>query len=198
VVAGIALGAFVLSHHPGPGGGGSAQAGHHPSTSSHQAQVIKPVGAQGFDALSSEAQDHSNENTNQAQFAIDANPRSAWHTQYYFGNPKFGGLKAGTGLILDLGKPVQLSSVAVTFGSIPGADVRIELGNSNVRAPSTLGSFTTVAHADNVGGAHTFTVSSQAKGRYLLIWLTKLPPKSPSSTSRFMASVFNVVVRGSS
>jgi hypothetical protein len=198
VVAGIALGAFVLSHHTGAGAGGAASASHPPTTASHPLQVLKPVGAQGFDALSTPAQDSSNENTDQAPLAIDANPRTAWHTQYYFGSSRFGGLKSGTGLILDMGKPVRLSSVAVTFGSIPGADVRIELGNSNARAPSTLSSFTTVAHAGDVGGPHTFTVNSTATGKYLLIWFTKLPPKSPGSTSRFEASVFNVTVRGSS
>jgi hypothetical protein len=198
VVAGIALGAFVLSQNSGGSGAGSAQASHQPSTASQSDGVLKPVGAQGFDALSTPAQDSSNENSDQAPRVIDASPRSAWHTQYYVGNPRFGGLKAGTGLMLDMGKQVRLTSVTVTFGPVPGADVHVELGNSNARSPSTLREFTTVAQAEGVGGQHTFNVSSSATGRYVLIWLTKLPPKQAGSTNQFEAEVFNVTVRGAS
>jgi hypothetical protein len=109
----------------------------------------------------------------------------------------FGGTKTGTGLILDMGRQVRLSSVRVTFGSIPGADVQIKLGNNSTRAPSTLSSFKTVASATNVADSHTFTVSSRATGRYVLIWFTKLPPQSPGSSNRFEAKIYNVVVRGS-
>lgn len=194
VVAGIALGAYVLSHNSGGTSGGSAQASHHPSTASQPQAPLNPVGAQGFDALSTPAQDSSNENTNQARFAIDGNPRTAWHTQWY-ASPRFGNLKAGTGLILDMGKAVRLSSVTLTLGSVPGASVHIELGNQHARAPATLHSFTTVAQAGNVSGTHTFTVSSKASGRYVLIWFTKLPP---NSSGQFEAEVFNVTLRGAS
>jgi hypothetical protein len=108
----------------------------------------------------------------------------------------FGGLKKGTGLILDMGKPVRLSSVQITFGSIPGADVQIEVGSNNNRDPSALSSFTPVAKATGVGGTHTFTTHSRAKGRYVLVWFTKLPPRAGSS-DRFEAQIFNIVVRGS-
>jgi hypothetical protein len=198
VVAGIALGVFVLSNHSGSPSGAGAQTSHGPSTASQPKGLLKPVGAQGFDALSTPAQDGSNENTDQARFAIDDNPGTAWHTQYYFGNPRFGGLKAGTGLMLDMGKQVRLTSVVVTFGPVPGADVRIEVGNSNARAASTLQTFTTVARATGAGGTHTFTVHSPATGRYVLIWFTKLPPQTAGSANRFEASVSNVTVRGAS
>jgi hypothetical protein len=75
--------------------------------------------------------------------------------------------------------------------------VQIKLGNNNTRAPSTLNSFTTVARGTNLAGTHTFTVSSHATGRYVLIWFTKLPPQSAGSSSRFEAKIYNVVVRGS-
>src|SRR5262249_164274 len=149
----------------------------------------------GFDALSTPADDPKNENDDLARFAIDSNPSTSWNTQFYLNNPVFGGLKTGTGLILDMGRPVRLSSVQVTFGPIPGADVQIKLGNNNTRAPGALSSFTTVASATGVGGTHTFTVHSQATGRYVLIWFTKLPPQSAGSSDRFGAKIFNVTVR---
>ena len=98
-----------------------------------------------------------------AGFAIDADPATAWRSQHYLGNPVFGGLKAGSGLILDLGRRVRLRSVRVIFGAEPGADVAIELGDSDTPAASTLGTFTAVAAADGVGGTRTFRTSSPAR-----------------------------------
>ena len=112
----------------------------------------------------------------------------------------FGGLKAGSGLILDMGGRVRLRSVTVTFGAEPGADVAVEIGGrhttggSGTLAAPALGTFTTVATAGGVGGTHTFRTSSPARGRYLLIWFTRLPPAGPD---RFQAEVYGITVRGS-
>ena len=96
-------------------------------------------------------------------------------------NPVFGGLKKGTGLILDMGKPVKLSNVEVVFGPTAGADVQIEVGNNNTFSRGALSNFTTVARAGNIpGGGYTFHASGTATGRYVLIWFTKLPPEPQS------------------
>jgi hypothetical protein len=157
------------------------------------AAVLKPVSAAGFDALEGRHNDPSDENTATAKYAIDGNPATAWSTQYYVGSPFFGGLKKGTGLILDMGKQVRLSSITVTFGPSRGADVSIEVGNDDTLAAATLSQFTTVATADDVGGTHTFHAVRAARGRYVLIWFTKLPPLG---SHRFAAEIFNIVVRG--
>jgi putative peptide zinc metalloprotease protein len=157
------------------------------------AAVLRPVSAHGFDALTSPANDPGDENDDLARYAIDGNPATAWQTQYYYGNPVFSGLKTGTGLILDMGRPVRLRSVTVTFGSVPGADVSIEVGNDNTRAAATLATFTTVAGARDIGGTYTFTCTGPARGRYVLIWFTKLPP---AGSGRFQAQIFNIVIRG--
>ena len=200
VLGALAIGVWLtLGGHTGSTGNGGTPPPSHPASPSGGAvSALTPVSAHGFDALNGPAQDPGNENDAQAHFAIDTSRSTFWNTQFYLGNPVFGGYKTGSGLILDMGKAVRLSSVDVTFGSIPGADVSIMLGNSNVRAKSTLSSFTTVASATDVGGSHTFTVTSKATGRYVLIWFTKLPPKSAGSTSKFEAQIYNIIVRGSS
>src|SRR5215510_16179072 len=138
------------SHRGSQNNGGPPPTHSASSSASSSASVLRPAAANGFDALSSASDDPGNENDQLAGLAIDGNPSTAWNTQFYIGNPVFGGTKTGTGLILDMGRQVRLSSVQVTFGSIPGADVQIKLGNNNTRAPSTLSSFTTVASATNV------------------------------------------------
>ena len=125
--------------------------------------------------------------------AIDGNPATYWQSQYYLGSPVFGGLKQGTGLILDMGRPVAIGSVTVTFGPARGADVSIEVGNHDALTPATLSTFRTVARAGDIGGTYTFTARHPARGRYLLVWFTKLPP---AGSGRFAAKIFNIVVRG--
>jgi serine/threonine protein kinase len=195
VVVLVGIGLWFLGHRNSQPQGGQPS---HSASSSAASSVtaLAPVSAHGFDALSSAADDPENENDQLAKFAIDSNPSTSWNTQFYVDNPVFGGLKSGTGLILDMGRPVRLSSVQITFGSIPGANVQIKVGDNNSRDASALSSFKTVASATGVGGTHTFTVHSQAKGRYVLVWFTKLPPKAGSS-SQFEAQIFNIAVRGS-
>ncbi len=165
----------------------------------HRAVLLRPVSAHGFDPLDTQG-DPNDENDALAGYAIDGNPTTAWRSQYYLGNPVFGGLKPGSGLILDMGRRVRLRSVTVTFGAEPGADVAVEIGGSGTTGGSgtlaapALGTFTTVATADGVGGTHTFRTSSPARGRYLLIWFTRLPPAGPD---RFQAEVYGITVRGS-
>jgi hypothetical protein len=197
VVALIGVGLWVLGHRSTTAHGTGGPTHSSSSSPSSAATVLTPVSAHGFDAYSSPAQDSTDENDNEAKFAVDSSPSTFWHTQFYDGSPLFGGTKPGTGLILDMGRRVQLSSVKVVFGSVPGANVQIKLGDNNTRAPSTLSTFTTVASGTNLAGAHTFTVTSHAKGRYVLIWFTSLPPKA-GVPNQFEAQVYNIVVRGSS
>jgi hypothetical protein len=197
VVVLIGIGLWILGHRGTTAHGTGAPTHSSSSSPASAATVLTPVSAHGFDPLSSPANDPGDENDDLAKFAIDSSPTTFWHTQFYLGNPVFGGIKTGTGLILDMGKQVQLSSVKVVFGSIPGANVQIKLGNNNTRAAGTLSTFTTVASGTNLAGSHTFTATSHAKGRYVLVWFTKLPPQAGSSNS-FEAQIYNIVVRGSS
>lgn len=163
-----------------------------PSGPGRRAVVLTPVSAHGFDPLGAPG-DPFDENDALAVYAIDKNPATSWQSQYYLGNPVFGGLKAGSGLILDMGRPVRLRSVTVTFGSVPGADVAIKVGNDDTLAASALPTFTTVAAADGVGGRHTFRTARSVRGRYVLIWFIRLPPAGPG---RFQAQIFSIIVRG--
>ena len=150
--------------------------------------ILTPVSAQGLD-----------ETSVNANMAIDGSSHTAWQTQFYKDNPVFGGLKTGSGLILDMGHAVHLSSVKVLFGPTAGANVSIGVGNDGSASQQSDASFTTVASAANLpGGSHTFRSDSTATGRYVLIWFTRLPPEAGGPASHYEAEIFNVIVRGSS
>jgi hypothetical protein len=102
-----------------------------------------------------------------------------------------------------MGKAVRLSQVEVQFGSTGSTTAQIYLGNSAAMSKTALSDFTSVSPSASVSGDHTFPVGSQATGRYVLIWLTSLPPltKAPPGTSPghtyYEGQIYNVVVRGS-
>jgi hypothetical protein len=173
---------------------------HHGSTGNHahasaSAIAIKPVSAQGFDALNP-SNDPGDENTDMAANVLNGSSQG-WATQQYDRSPYFGNLKAGTGLLLDLGQPYKVSSITVTFGPVAGANVQIKVGNSDARSPSNLASMTTVASQNNVSGSVTFTALHPVKGQYLVIWFTKLPPMAQEG-NKYMAQIFGVAIRGTS
>jgi serine/threonine protein kinase len=203
VVIGVVLVAagvvgWSLSHR-GSHSGAPQSSGHTSSSSSSSAStisasnVLRPVGANSFDPLGSS----KDENGNEAQYAIDNDPTTFWHTDFYDNYPTFGNLKRGTGLILDMGGAVRLSQVVVQFGTICCAHVAIEIGNSNSPVTAaTLSTFTQVQSSDNAAGTTTFDVTSHATGRYVLIWITYLP-RLAGSPNRYEAMIYNVVVHGS-
>jgi serine/threonine protein kinase len=195
VMAGIVAATTPLWHRH-PSGAASAARSHAAHKQTAAVTVLTPVAASGYDPLTSPANDPYNENSQLAKYAIDGNPGSAWDSQEY-DSASFGNLKTGSGLILDLGRQARLSSITVVFGSSPGANVQIKVGSSEARSAAALNSLTTVAQATNVSGSYTFTTTSAATGRYVLIWFTSLPP-DPGASGKYMAQVSDVIVHGSS
>jgi serine/threonine protein kinase len=192
VAAGVV--GWVLNHRSGPASATPPSQG--PSSSSAPSAaasvVLTPVSANSFDALGNDGGD---EDGSGAKYAIDNSPGTFWHTDYYFTYPNLGNLKKGTGLILDMGRQVRLSQVVVQFGAACCTDVQIEIGNDSSPVPSALSSFTEVASSTTAHGSTRFDVSSTATGRYVLIWMTRLPPLAGSS-NKYEAQIYNVVVRG--
>ncbi len=194
VLAAAGVTGWVLAHsgqHPSvtpPTHGPSSSA----APSAAAAVVLKPVSANSFDAYGN---DGGNENGTEAQYAIAGIHGRYWHTSYYLNYPAFGNLKPGTGLILDMGRQVRLSQVVVQFGSTCCAHVQIEIGNNNTPSPATLSTFTPVQSTNSAAGTTTFNVTSTTHGRYVLIWITYLPPLA-GAAGEFEAQIYNVVVHG--
>ena len=120
------------------------------------------------------------ENNQLAYLAIDGNPATAWHTEWY-SSASFGGLKPGTGLLLDMGRTVTISTVRLLLGDLPGADFQVSVG----AVASSLTVLPSVARASDAGGQVSLHLTSPARGRYVLIWFTQLPPAMrPPAPSR--------------
>jgi putative peptidoglycan lipid II flippase len=166
--------------------------------------VLTPANVNTFNILGND-----NEDASTAPQATDGSLSTAWATSYYLDDPKLGGEKAGTGLLIDMGKAVRLSQVEVLFSSDSGGitqgstTAEIYLGNSAAMSRGALSNFTLVSPSASAAGKHDYPVSSKATGRYVLIWLTSLPKllKTPAGAKPghkyYQALIYNVVVRGS-
>jgi hypothetical protein len=122
-----------------------------------------------------------------ASLALAGNPAKPWRTDWY-ATARFGNLKTGTGLLLDMGRPVRIITAQIALGSIPGADIELRVGN----VPA-LADLRTVASAAGAGGILQLRATRRVRGRYLLIWFTLLPPDSAGT---FQASVSSIRLEG--
>jgi hypothetical protein len=200
-VAGASAAAVHYLNRPAPAAAGGKSPSATPSNT-HGTTVVTAASARGFDPLARPGADPGDENSSQAPNVLPGGDPAGWSTQQYDGHnsgpwPTFGNLKAGTGLILDLGRPVRVASVTVKFGSEPGAAVQIKAGSSNALTAANLGAMTTLASARDVSGTHIFTVRRPVADRYLVIWFTQLPPLA-GSPGQYAAQIYSVVVRASS
>jgi hypothetical protein len=129
------------------------------------------------------------DNQQLARLAIDGRPGTAWTTDWY-ASARFGNLYPGTGLLLDMGRPVTITGAEISLGGAPGAGLQLRIGS----APA-LASLPPAARAGNASGVVRLRLSTPVRGRYVLIWFTKLPL---ASDGNFEASVYNVRLQGRS
>ncbi|HWM97088.1 MAG TPA: discoidin domain-containing protein, partial [Streptosporangiaceae bacterium] len=191
VLAAVAVAAWSISrslgHSPAPAPSRSQSS----SQSAAAAAIpLKPVSASVYNPLGSSDDDDPAE----ASKAIDGSASTAWHTSYYFSHV-FGNLKKGTGLILDMGRPVRLSQLTVQFGTTCCTHVMIEVGNSSTGSAAALSTFTPVQSSSAAQGSTTFDMTKQVTGRYVLIWITDLPPLA-GNPGRYETLIYDVTARG--
>jgi cytoskeletal protein RodZ len=127
------------------------------------------------------------DNPQSAAFAITRRSSLPWQSQWY-ATADFGLLKHGTGLLLDMGRRVTISSVRIYLGPYRGANLQLRVGNT-----ATIDGLKTAARASDVGGTVGLRLREPVRARYLLIWFTLLPP---NGAGQFQASVYRVVVYG--
>jgi hypothetical protein len=193
VAVGVAVWSISRSLHHSPAATpsqSSSSSSSSPSAAS-AAVPLKPVSASVYNPAPNTSGDDDPGDTSAA---IDGDTSTAWHTSFYLSH-LFGGLKPGAGLLLDMGRPVRLSQVAIQFGTTCCTHVQIELGNTSTVSQAALGTFTPVQTSTSAAGITTFNVTSKASGRYVLIWITDLPPLAGQS-GHYETLIYNVTVRG--
>jgi hypothetical protein len=118
--------------------------------------------------------------------ALVGDPATPWYSDWY-ASPGLGDAP-GTGLLLDMGRTVTVTSVRVSLDGSPGARLQLRAGSQ-----PTLGFLPQVASISDAGNTVELRPSTPVHVRYVLIWFTQLPP-DPAGT--YQASVYQVIVRG--
>jgi hypothetical protein len=183
-VAVVAVGGWQLSHLGGGGDSRGTKGGPTTSpTAGRQVAVLQVDHAFGFDPKPGDG----DEKSDRAPLAIDSKPDTAWTTDGY-NTADFGRLKSGVGLLLDMGKGVRISDVKVSLPEPTGAVLQLRVGDE-----PRLNALDSVAKDTDANGTIDFHLSTQARGRYVLLWFTKLAPDG----GRFRGKISDVVVHGS-
>ena len=150
-------------------------------------KTLNPVSAAAFSAGGGQG-----DNPQLARLAIDAHSATGWHTDWYT-SARFGNLYPGTGLLLDMGRAVTITSVRISLGRVSGADFQLRVG-----ARPALADLPPAAHANNAGGVVRLRLTWPAHGRYVLVWFTRLPQIRPVPSRRaFITSGWMVTRNGS-
>jgi cytoskeletal protein RodZ len=129
------------------------------------------------------------DNPQRAALVLNPSDSVGWQTDWY-GTATFAGLQSGTGLLLDMGRPVTVTSARIQLGAAAGGALQLRAGNR----PS-LRRLHLVAQAANPGGTISVPVSSPVTARYLLIWFSSLPP---DSSGTYQATIYKVSLLGTS
>ena len=145
-------------------------------------RTLTPAGATAFGPSGGPG-----DNSDLARRAIDGNPATAWHTDWY-DTARFGNLYPGTGLLVDMGQPVTITAARVTLGRARGASFQLRVGATP--APASL---RPAARAARASGVVRLQFPRPARGRYVLLWFTRLPP-DPAGT--FQVSVYSLHLEG--
>ena len=116
--------------------------------------------------------DPPEESADQAALAVDGDPATAWPTSTYSQQLGPGGLKTGVGLLLDLGATGGVSEVALTLVGAP-TGVSVYVTDS---APRGVRGLSPAASATADGTDLEITLDQPVAGRYVVLWLTALPP----------------------
>jgi len=125
-----------------------------------RARFVKLTAAGAFDP---EGDGH--ERDEEAPLAVDGDRSTFWRTERY---SRF--FKTGVGLVLDAGRRVRVRQVVVDSAT-PGVRAEIRIGSSRT------GPFTRVSPAKTLTARTTFPVAGRT-GRYVVVWVTALPPES--------------------
>ncbi|RSN59521.1 serine/threonine protein kinase [Streptomyces sp. WAC 04229] len=129
-------------------------------------QPVAITGARDFDPLGD-----GSEKPSDVGNVYDGAPGTYWQTDYYR-SADFGRLKSGLGVVLDLGKVQQVGEVTVSF--VGNTSVELRSAGTDTTEPQSIDGYTKAA--EGTGTTVTLKPGEPLQARYLLVWLTQLPP----------------------
>ncbi|VXC54316.1 hypothetical protein NOCARDAX2BIS_860001 [Nocardioides sp. AX2bis] len=134
--------------------------------------VPDPVAVEGLTATLLDPQGGGSEDDGEAPLAVDGDPATGWSTLTYFQQLGPGGLKTGLGLAIDLGEERDVAEVDLAFDGAPTSATVF----ASDTPPTGVDGLTAVASVDDAGQEAGLELEDPVRARYLVVWLTALPP----------------------
>lgn len=152
-------------------------------------QVLRIADAGAFDPLGD-----GGEHPNLVHDAYDKDTSTAWTTMQYRGSPYLGYLKSGVGMWIDLGAAVPVTSVSLDLVGV-GTDLEIRVPTEALASspPGAITDWRTVTKATGLGSIADITLDQPVEARFVLVWLTKIPP---DGTGAYRGGIQEVAARG--
>lgn len=180
--------AIVFAFNLGRDSGGTdATPGPEESPSQTPAGPLRVAAVSDLDPL---PDGNGEENPDLAALAVDGDPGTAWQTMEYYRNPQFGNLKDGVGLVVDLGDEQEVGSVQVTTQGGP-TGIQIYATPPSSGSPTDVSGLQRVATDGAADGRTDLSLREPVTTRYLIVWLTSLPPDG----SNYRGRIAEIVVR---
>jgi hypothetical protein len=151
-----------------------------PAPSAVPPQALVPVSAAAFGPDGTADGDNP-----QLASEVLTDPAGGWNSDWYT-TAQFGDLKTGTGLLLDMGRPVMITAVQVTLGTQSGANLQL-------RGGAAVSDLTAFAAATDAGGSVDLAPSQPVLTRYVLLWFTRLPP---DDVGTYQVAVHGITILG--
>jgi serine/threonine protein kinase len=141
---------------------------------------VVPITVNGSSVTSLDPNGDGEENDDDIGLAVDGKPSTGWTTNWYT-SANFGNLKPGLGLVIDLGAARRVTDVTIDFGaSGTSYEIWAATGTSDPPDVAPLASGGPWEQAldktDADESRSSVSLDQQITTRYVLIWLTSLPP----------------------
>jgi len=151
-----------------------------PSAAPQRARSLAPARAAAFGP-------NGGDNPQLAHLVLGQRHAAGWRSDWYT-SARFGNLYPGTGLLLNMGRTVTITGARINLGNTTGASLQLRVGGR-----PTLAHMRAVAHASGAGGPVRLRLSRPARGRYVVVWFTRLPR---DRSGAFQAHVRHVSLQG--
>jgi hypothetical protein len=160
-----------------------------PATTPPSKAVLKIADAGDYDPLGD-----GGEHPNLVHDAYDKDTSTAWTTMQYRGSPDLGHLKSGVGMWIDLGAAMPIGSVTLDLVGVgTNLEVRVPDAADASSPPGAITGWRTVAKTSDAGSTVDLTLDQPTEARFVLVWLTKLPP---DGTGSYRGGIQEIAARG--
>ena len=197
LVVGVLLLAYLIGQRESDPSDPPPESPSSPAASApNQLTPVSIVAAQDFDPP---PQGSGDEHPELVDALYDGDLATAWRTETYYGSAEFGGTKDGVGVVLDVGQVQEVARVRITLTEgVPALELRAAPEDATQAPVAAADEYPLVAREGSVtsaaggGDQVTFALDEPVQTRYLLVWLTRLPPVPDG----FRASIAEVEVAG--